>query len=400
MGRQIHCGIVTALAVVGLGMFASGQEETPTTAKPPAAVNAKAVIDATKIKGATAAPLSKDAATSNGPANPVPATAAGALGEPAEPAANLGPAVPAFPLPAPAVIEGDPAATALPPPALLDIPVDGVPVLGEPSKPGTLDDRVEQVQGAVKPKPSSGANKAASRAVPAAISGPSALAAPAEDGNVLPPATEPAGQPVAAAATPALAQDDKAVFTLPAEQLPMGRQSLGLTVDVVAPQVLNINQTATLKVVVKNSGSSDAKGVVVRDRLPEGLVLLSSQPEAQQIDALLSWHLGTIPAGTERVITLSVKPTKVGSFDHAATVTMLAGGKSRTLVREPKLKVEQTATSGKILKGQPVQFKIMVSNPGDGPVRNVTVQAKPEARDCAMSRASRMTRICSSRRST
>ena len=55
---------------------------------------------------------------------------------------------------------------------------------------------------------------------------------------------------------------------------------------------------------------------------------------------------------------------------------MLAGGKSRTIVREPKLKVEQTATSGKVLKGQPVQFKIAISNPGDGPARNVVVQAK------------------------
>ena len=55
---------------------------------------------------------------------------------------------------------------------------------------------------------------------------------------------------------------------------------------------------------------------------------------------------------------------------------MLAGSKSRTTVREPKLKVEQTATSGKVLKGQPVTFKITISNPGDGPARNVVVQAK------------------------
>jgi uncharacterized repeat protein (TIGR01451 family) len=55
---------------------------------------------------------------------------------------------------------------------------------------------------------------------------------------------------------------------------------------------------------------------------------------------------------------------------------MLAGGKSRTIVREPKLKVEQTAPTGNVLKGQPVQFKITVTNPGTGPARNVIVQAK------------------------
>ena len=83
-----------------------------------------------------------------------------------------------------------------------------------------------------------------------------------------------------------------------------------------------------------------------------------------------------MPAGAERIINVKVKPIKVGPFEHAATVTMLAGSKSRTIVREPKLKVEQTATTGKVLKGQPVQFRITISNPGDGPARNVLVQAR------------------------
>ena len=110
--------------------------------------------------------------------------------------------------------------------------------------------------------------------------------------------------------------------------------------------------------------------------LPEGLALESSQPEAQRSDDLLFWNLASVPAGSERTILLKVKPTRTGAFEHAATVSMLAGGKSRTQVREPKLKVEQTATSGKVLKGQRVQFKIAISNPGDGPARDVVVQAK------------------------
>jgi uncharacterized repeat protein (TIGR01451 family) len=164
---------------------------------------------------------------------------------------------------------------------------------------------------------------------------------------------------------------------IPPERLQQGRQAVGLTVDVVGPQVLNINQVVTLKIVLRNTGNSDAQGVVVRDRLPEGLVFMASQPEAEHAgESLLFWKLNAVPAGSEKVILVKVKPTKVGAFDHAATVTMLAGGKARTIVREPKLKVEQTATSGKVLKGQPVQFKITLSNPGDGPARNVVVQAK------------------------
>ena len=45
---------------------------------------------------------------------------------------------------------------------------------------------------------------------------------------------------------------------------------------------------------------------------------------------------------------------------------------------KPKLKVDVIAnpTVGKVLKGQPVEFKVTVTNLGDGPARNIAIQAK------------------------
>ncbi|MGE3821911.1 MAG: hypothetical protein AB7I30_21065, partial [Isosphaeraceae bacterium] len=203
---------------------------------------------------------------------------------------------------------------------------------------------------------------------------PVAGATPAATGaGGLPLAVEKPGEPPPA--TPTSPKGD-AAFVLSPDRLPFGRQTVGLTLDVVAPQFINLQREATFKVVVKNSGQSEAMGVVVRDELPEGLAYVSSQPEPTRIGNLLSWELETIPAGSERTISLTVKPTRTGSFDHAATLSMKAGAKNRTQVREPKLKVEQSVSTTRVLKDQPVQFKIVVSNPGDGPVRNVTVQAK------------------------
>src|SRR5262249_14876526 len=139
---------------------------------------------------------------------------------------------------------------------------------------------------------------------------------------------------------------------------------------------LNLNQNTTLRIVVRNSGTTDALGVVVRDELPDSLSFVSSQPEAERNGTQLFWKLAVVPAGTSKDILVRAKAVKVGECIHAATVTMLAGSKSRTMVREPKLKVEQKATSGKVLKGQQVQFEIAISNPGDGPARNVVVQAR------------------------
>jgi uncharacterized repeat protein (TIGR01451 family) len=200
-------------------------------------------------------------------------------------------------------------------------------------------------------------------------------AAPSPDRGPLPAAAEMPGRPAPAAGSAREADP----FVLPADQLPPGRQTVALSVEVVGPPTLNINQPTTLKIVVKNTGTADARGVVVRDELPEGLEFLSSQPAEQRSESLLFWNLNVVAAGSEQVIALRVKPKKTGAFDHAATVTMRAGSKARTIVREPKLKVEQVATSGKVLKGQPVEFKITVSNPGDGPARRVKVLAKLSA---------------------
>ena len=92
----------------------------------------------------------------------------------------------------------------------------------------------------------------------------------------------------------------------------------------------------------------------------------------------LSFKIPTLPAGSDRTYTIKVKPTKRGPFDHVPTVKFESGCRSRISVLEPKLKVDVIArpTEGKVLKGQPVQFDVTVSNLGDGPARNVAIQAK------------------------
>ena len=75
-------------------------------------------------------------------------------------------------------------------------------------------------------------------------------------------------------------------------------------------------------------------------------------------------------------IVLKVVATSTKACEHAATVTAKTGSRANTIVQEPKLKVEATSTPGRVLKGSPVTFQIAVHNPGTGPARNVTVQAK------------------------
>jgi uncharacterized repeat protein (TIGR01451 family) len=180
----------------------------------------------------------------------------------------------------------------------------------------------------------------------------------------LPGGTPPAGEPDAA---------------LSADHIPLGIQSVAVTVDVQAPKSMNLNQETTLRLVVRNTGTSDATNVRVLDELPEGLQHQSSLPEAyvaKENESLLSWSFGSLPAGSEKIIALKVKPVKTGSYYHAATVLFQTASKAQTQVFRPLLKVDQTVSKASVLKGQPVEFKIGVTNIGDGPARNVTIRAK------------------------
>ena len=163
---------------------------------------------------------------------------------------------------------------------------------------------------------------------------------------------------------------------VPLERLQIGRRAVGLTVDVQAPPWSNYQETK-LRDRSQEQSVDRRSRVVVRDELPAVLSFVSSQPPPDDTRGqMLTWELGTLAANSERPLIVIAKPTQTGSFDHGATVTMSAGGKSRTLVQEPKLKVEQTVKNSKVLKGGQAEFDIVVSNPGTGPARNVVVQAK------------------------
>jgi len=196
--------------------------------------------------------------------------------------------------------------------------------------------------------------------------------APAPSSTQPPPTPVPATAPGGVAGGP---ESPRAAV----DRLPLGKQSVAVTVDVQAPASMNLKQEATLKLIVRNAGVSDALNVDVQDELPEGLQYVSSQPEMHVTgDSHLSFRINTLPAGSDRVITIRVKPTQTGPFDHAATVRFETGCRSRTTVLEPRLKVDVIAnpTDGKVLKGQSVEFKVSVTNNGTGPARNVAIQAR------------------------
>ncbi|MFM7317992.1 MAG: hypothetical protein ACKO5E_13690 [bacterium] len=155
-----------------------------------------------------------------------------------------------------------------------------------------------------------------------------------------------------------------------------GVQGVGLFVQAIAPPSANLQQETTFRIIVRNAMNTQAFGVVVKDILPDTLEYVKSTPEAKREGNTLVWELGEMPIGADKTLTIIAKPVRVGTIEQTATVTCQTGTRSRVVVQEPKLRVEQTLVPAKPLKGQPVQLRVAVSNPGTGVARNVAVVVK------------------------
>ena len=200
----------------------------------------------------------------------------------------------------------------------------------------------------------------------------------ADDVNPLGPSKERPGSAPSSSSGEGPSEGDH--FALPVDRLSMGRQEVRLSIEIQQPgNVINLGREMTLNLVIKNVGNVEAVGVAVVYQVPDGLELISATPEPLQDPVHKTnyyWKKETLAVNGDWTIPVRVKATKVTACDTGATVTAKAGARARLVVQEPKLKVEQSVSTARLLIGRQTSFKISVSNPGTGPARNVIVQAK------------------------
>lgn len=315
------------------------------------------------------------------PDDPVPSLPADAPEEPEQAPPDLPPAIEPGQTSRPATKPAEPIA---PPPAELPQKADD-----PTTKPGglepieTLDDApnksnpVKQLPPVEQDAPRDDAvlrtqNEAPPLGGPGASSPPPTGLGSLDAGSKPAKVSEPPPGLSGTATTPAAA----GTSTDPANQFRPGAQGVAVYLEVVSPPSANLQQETTYRIVVRNAMRTQAFGVVVKDILPDTLEYVKSQPEARKEGSTLTWDLGEMPIGGEKTLTIVAKPVKVGPIEHTATVTCQTGTRSRLIVQEPKLKVEQSLLPAKPLKGQPVQLRITISNPGTGAAKNVAVVVK------------------------
>ena len=142
-----------------------------------------------------------------------------------------------------------------------------------------------------------------------------------------------------------------------------------LSIVKTGPETAQLGTDVTYTIVVKNSGTSAAKNVVVKDTVPEGLTHASGQKE-------LSFNAGDLAPNQSKSFPVVLKAAQRGKFCNIAVATSSNAGQAKaeacTTIVKPGLKVVKTGDKAQIT-GRNASYQIVVSNIGDTTLNDVVV---------------------------
>ena len=244
------------------------------------------------------------------------------------------------------------------------VPPAGVTPLPPPSLPATLAGPATPSTPTAPPVPPAGVTPVPPPSLPATPSAPSITPVPTAPAAGVP--TTPTG-PAVAPTTPTATTPSPAV--LPARAAP------SVVVEAVCPESVVFGQEFAYKLIVRNTGTTPVSYVRVDDELPAGSRYVSSDQQVELNGDRLSWMVGTMEAGTEKQVTIRVKPGEEGEIRSRATVSFAASVDAKTRVTRPRLAV--TVTGAEVSRaGEESIFQIKVVNAGSGPATKLILQAR------------------------
>ncbi|NBV21761.1 MAG: DUF11 domain-containing protein [Proteobacteria bacterium] len=147
----------------------------------------------------------------------------------------------------------------------------------------------------------------------------------------------------------------------------VGRATLAITKTGPATAVLG--DDIGYNIVVSNSGTAVARGVVVTDTIPDGLTHASGQ-------STLTFNVGDLGPTQSRTINVPLKGTKRGRFVNAAVATSTNAGKvnaeAATTIFQPGLQITKTGPQEQYI-GKSADYTITLNNIGDTTLNNVVI---------------------------
>jgi uncharacterized repeat protein (TIGR01451 family) len=153
-----------------------------------------------------------------------------------------------------------------------------------------------------------------------------------------------------------------------------GSQNPVMQIHKRAPEEITVGKKTTFVITVRNASNATAHDVTVVDHIPRGVRFSDASPSVTpNADGLLTWKLGEMNAGEEKVIHLQVIPETEGEIGSVASVHFVAQASVRTMATAPKLEI-QIDSSNPIIIGQTQTIPFTIRNLGSGVARGIRLE--------------------------
>jgi uncharacterized repeat protein (TIGR01451 family) len=143
----------------------------------------------------------------------------------------------------------------------------------------------------------------------------------------------------------------------------------GLTLTKQGPAEALLYDALPYRLTVTNRGSAPATDIRLTDTLPDGL-----EPTAGQNP--LTWDLGTLGPGQQRVVEYQAAAKKAGRWTNRAVVTSATGGRQEATatvtVGAPRLELTKTGPARRYVN-RPATYLLTVRNTGTRPATGVVL---------------------------
>jgi uncharacterized repeat protein (TIGR01451 family) len=148
-----------------------------------------------------------------------------------------------------------------------------------------------------------------------------------------------------------------------------------VSIQVRAPADGAAGQEIEYRILVANHSRAPAHHVLVRNPLPAHAKFVRATPKPDEERGELLWQLGTLDGCANREIVLVLAPTGGGDVDNCARVQFEHGQCVTTRISGPQLAVRIDGPREAKL-GQPIMFRITVTNTGTAGVSRVNLVTK------------------------